>query len=285
MKKAFNDLDLKIQIGDLEITILNIAKETFHKSMPRHNHGSKSYEIHYIEKGYGTVIIEDFPYKLSPGYLYTTGPFVFHEQIPDAQDPMVEYALYFKIKRMSKTKEYTQNEVSKKFEKVNFWLGEDNQHIQPVLQELLYELDHQYPGYKESVKALLIQFLVKLVRNYENRTYTREESMLVNLEDSKDLIVEESFLYDYATITLEKLAKRLGLSKRQTQRFIKERYGKTFNEKKKEGKMAMAKTLLKNENLRISDIANRLNYSSVQHFSHAFKEYYGYSASWYRKDH
>lgn len=283
MKKAFNDLNIKIILGNLEITVLNIALEQFNKPMPRHSHGSASYEIHYISKGYGTVNIEEFPYKLSPGYLYTTGPFVEHEQIPEEKDPMVEYSVYFKIKKTTKNKEVSKNDIADKFEKVHFWLGEDKQHIYQVLMELILELDHKYPGYKENIKALLIQFIVKLVRNYENKTYTREESVLTNLEDSKDLIVEESFLYDYATVTLEKLADRLGLSKRQTQRFIAERYGKTFQEKKKEGKMAMARTLLKNKDVSVSDIAERLNYSSVQHFSHAFKEYYGYSASEYRK--
>jgi AraC-like DNA-binding protein len=101
--------------------------------------------------------------------------------------------------------------------------------------------------------------------------------------DSKYLIIEESFLYDYEILTLETLAKRLGLSNRQTERCLKEYYGKTFLQKKTEAKMSMAKIYLNDPTLSISEIANRLNYSSIEHFSYAFKQYYKTSATEYRK--
>jgi len=90
-------------------------------------------------------------------------------------------------------------------------------------------------------------------------------------------------LYDYESITLESLADRLGLGIRQTERFIKEYYGKTFSQKKTEARMSMAKILLKDKNISISEIAKRLNYSSIEHFSYAFKKYHGISAREYRK--
>ena len=95
--------------------------------------------------------------------------------------------------------------------------------------------------------------------------------------------MEESFLYDYETITLESLAKRLGLGIRQTERFLKDYYGKTFTQKKTEARMSMAKIFLNDKELSISEIAKRLNYSSAEHFAYAFKRYYGISASAYRK--
>ncbi len=152
------------------------------------------------------------------------------------------------------------------------------------MQQIFFELDHRYTGYMIQVETLLQQCVVKIVRNYENRRQSKVHFSPSNLVDSKYIIVEESFLYEYETLTLESLAARLGLSIRQTERFLKEYYGKTFLLKKTEAKMSMAKIYLNDAGLNISEIADRLNYSSVQHFSYAFKQYYGISASIYRKN-
>lgn len=120
-------------------------------------------------------------------------------------------------------------------------------------------MENKYTGYITQVETLLQQCIVKVVRNYENKKESRAHFSPSNLVDSKYLIVEECFLYDYETITLEKLSVRLGLSTRQTERFLKDYYGKTFSQKKSEAKMSMAKILLSDETLSISEVAIRLN--------------------------
>jgi AraC-like DNA-binding protein len=151
------------------------------------------------------------------------------------------------------------------------------------MQQIFYKLEHKYTGYMLQVESLLQQCIVKIVRNYENRIESENHFIPSNLVDRKYLIVEESFLYDYEAITLEILSKRLGLGIRQTERFLKDYYGKTFLQKKTEAKMSMAKIYLADPNISISEIAARLNYSSLEHFSYAFKQYYGTSASEFRK--
>ena len=282
MRTVYTDLNIKITINDTAFLVLNIVFERFLRSMPRHSHGNNSYEIHYIPYGHGTVYIDDQVYDITPNTLYMTGPHVEHEQIPFKNDPMAEYCIYFKMQNSGAVKQKPET-VAYKFGQTHFWFSQDTQELYPLMQQIFYELEHRYTGYMIQVETLLQQCVVKIVRNYENRRQSKVHFSPSNLVDSKYIIVEESFLYEYETLTLESLAARLGLSIRQTERFLKEYYGKTFLQKKTEAKMSMAKIYLHDANLNISEIADRLNYSSVQHFSYAFKQYYGISATNYRK--
>ena len=270
MRTGYKDLNIKIVINDTTFLVLNIVFERFLHSMPRHSHGNNSFEIHYIPYGHGKVNIDDQIYNITPNTLYMTGPHVEHEQIPLKNDPMAEYCIYFKLQKNSTHAQPEADTVAFKFEKTHFWFGQDTQELYPLMQQIFFELEHRYTGYMILVEALLQQCVVKIVRNYEYKAQSKVHFSPSNLVDSKYIIVEESFLYEYETITMEHLAERLGLSVRQTERFLKDYYGKTFQQKKTEAKMSMAKIYLNDAAITISEISDRLNYSSIQHFSYAF---------------
>ena len=281
MRTVYTDLNIKTVINNTTFSVLNIAFERFLHSMPQHSHGNNSYEVHYIPYGHGQLNIDNQRYNITPNTLYMTGPHIKHEQIPIQNDPMAEYCIYFKINRTEALS--NDDSVAAKFEHTYFWFGQDTQDLYPLIQQIFFEFEHKYTGYMFQIEALLQQCIIKIVRNYENRQHSRLHFAPSSLVDSKYLIVEESFLYEYETLTLEQLSKKLGLSIRQTERFLKDYYGKTFLQKKTEAKMSMAKIYLDDDTLNISEIADRLNYSSIQHFSYAFRQYYGISASTYRK--
>ena len=64
---------------------------------------------------------------------------------------------------------------------------------------------------------------------------------------------------------------------------MKEYYGKTFQEKKAEARMSAAAILLEDKERSITSIANLLGYSSVEHFSSAFRNFYHVSPRQYRQ--
>lgn len=284
MRTLYTDLNIKFTIEDTTFSALNIIFERFLRTIPKHSHGNNSYEIHYIPYGHGTVKINDVTYNVEPNTLYITGPHVEHEQFPIAEDPMTEYCIYLKTKKNHPLGHQTsQSSFMDLFEKTTFWYGQDTQDIHPLMQQIFYELEHEYSGYITQVETLLQQCVVKIIRNYENKKESKVHFGPSNLVDSKYIIVEECFLYEYQTITLQFLATKLGLSNRQTERFLKEYYGKTFLQKKAEAKMSVAAVMLADNSKSITDISNQLGYSSVEHFSHAFKKYYHMTAREYRK--
>lgn len=285
MRTLYTDLNIQFQIENLTFSALNIVFERFLRSIPKHSHGSASYEIHYIPYGKGIVEIDGKSYKVVPGTLYVTGPHVEHEQKPDKDDPMTEYCIYLKVshKNTHTLRDASENFVSL-FTDTDKWFGQDTQDIHTLMQQIFQELEQKYMGYMTQVETLLTQCIVKIIRNYQHHHESKKHFTASSLVDSKYIIVEECFLYEYENLTLSTLSARLGLSARQTERFLKDTYGKTFLQKKNEAKMSAASILLRDSDKTITDIAFQLGYSSVEHFSHAFKRYYNLKPTAYRKE-
>ena len=285
MRTVYTDLNIQFHIENTTFSALNIVYERFHRSIPKHSHGRGSYEIHYIPYGKGIVEIEGQPYHVVPGTLYVTGPQIEHEQKPDKLDPMAEYCIYLKITdKRNAYIESTANNFVSLFINTPVWFGADTQSIHPLMQQIFQELEFRHAGYMTQVETLLAQCIVKIIRNYEHNYESQEHFSPSNLVDSKYIIVEEGFLYEYENLTLQKLSARLGLSARQTERFLRVTYGKTFLQKITESKMSAANILLLDSDKSITDIAYNLGYSSVEHFSHAYKRHYGLTPSKYRKE-
>ena len=233
MLTRLDNFDLHFSLGGYDFHVSNIVLEQFERSIPRHSHSKNSYEIHYIPFGYGKASINGKDYEVTPNTLFITGPFVEHAQIPNCQDPMCEYCIYLKLGHSSfPVSSAPEKKLTALFKKTNFWFGQDTQDIHSLMKQLFFELEHHYTGYSIQAESLLKQLIIKLVRNYENKPEISTRKVSPNLIDNKYLIIEECFLYEYRTLTLDKLSARLGLGIRQTERLLKDHYGKTFLQKK-----------------------------------------------------
>ncbi len=274
--------NLIFSMGGYDFRIANIIYGKLDYTIPCHSHSKNSYEIHYVCTGHGHVDINGKVFEVMPNTLYTTGPFVEHTQIPDPNDPIFEYCIYLEISKSSACSDSSERTLIKFFRETVFWLGEDTQNVHDLLRELFSELELQDTGYFIQTISLLKQFVVKLLRNYEVKPAVHRKNVSYSLIDNQYLIIEKCFLDEYSTLTLKDLSARLGLSTRQTERLLKEHYGKTFTQKRIDARMSSASTLLKNPALSITQIAEQTGYSCVEHFSAAFKRYFGQSASSYR---
>ena len=132
------------------------------------------------------------------------------------------------------------------------------------------------------LEALFTQFIVCILRNYDNVSMEFIKSDPIPVAKTY-ILIEDSFLYEYATITMKELSKRLGLSIRQTSRVLSDYYGKNFIQMRTEARMAAAVAFLREGNFSISEISNRLGYSCVNHFHAAFKNFYHETIGNYKK--
>lgn len=281
MKTLYTNMDIHFTIENIAVHALNIIFERFTRTIPSHSHGDGCYEIHYISSGYGKLNAAGVYYDIEPGTLYVTGPHIEHAQTPIASDPMQEYCVY--LKTDSNVKFGEGDSVMGTFLSKPFWFGRDTQGIQGLMNQLFEELEHCYIGYQHQVRLLLSQLLIYVVRNYGHHRVSRSSFTRSNLSDSKFVIIEEYFLYEYAALSLDSLADRLKVSPRQAQRFLARYYGKTFQEKKAEARMSAAAILLMDRERTITAVAEELGYASSEHFSSAFRQFYGMSPREYRK--
>lgn len=280
-----NSLNFTFPLEHVSFQVSMVSTGRMVRSIPAHAHGRGCYEIHYIRHGSGTVVIDGVPRRVGQNTLYTTGPSILHEQIPDPSDPMVESCIYLRVfpdfEKMERTSFLTP------FLEQAFWMGQDTQQVLPLFDTIFQELEQKKPGYRPLLSALFQQLIVCIARNYlEPEAYqpVPENGFEDASGDSSlSLIVEEAFLYEYRTITLERLARRIHLSPRQTERLIRQYYNSTFLKKRTEARIGAASVLLKTTELPVGEIAEMTGYSSSEHFSCAFKTYTGMSAREFRR--
>lgn len=279
-----DNLNITFSIGKYMITILKFTYECQTWNTPSHSHSSNSYELHYIPQGRGTLISNQKSYSLYPNVLYTTGPHIEHQQYPDPDDPTYEYCIYLRIEEthVKQRKKSTDREnIMDLFLNYPFWYGTDHADLPVTLEQINQEIFDPKPAAALMLEALFIQFMVKVLRNYKPASKAAITSIPIPLIKAY-ILIEDSFLLEYDTITLEELSQRLGLSTRQTSRILFNRYGQNFIQKRTEARMAAAATFLKEGRLSVSEIASRLGYSCPNHFHAAFKKYYHMTATEYK---
>ena len=282
--KNYN-LNITFSIGQYQIHILKFTYECQTWNTPSHMHSSNSYEIHYIPKGKGTLISNQCSYELYPNILYTTGPHVEHQQYSDSDDPTFEYCIYLEIAESHSSSHKgtaRQKHIMDTFLRYPFWYGKDCADLPVTLEQIHAEFSNPGPAASIMLQALFMQFLVKILRNYEPATNAAITYIPIPLIKAY-ILIEDSFLLEYNTITLEELANRLGLSTRQTRRILFDQYGQNFLQKRTEARMCAAVTLLKENKYSLSEIASKLGYSCPNHFHTAFKKYYHMTATEYKR--
>lgn len=278
-----DNLNITFCIENYKINILKFTYECQTWNTPSHAHSSNSYEIHFIPKGKGTLISAQSPYELYPNILYTTGPHIEHQQFSDPDDPTYEYCIYLRIDELhAKQKNTAGTSIMSPFLHYPFWYGKDCADLQTTLEQIHQEFTSPGPAAALMLQALFMQFFVKILRNYEPASNAAITYIPIPLIKSY-ILIEDSFLLEYDTITLKELSSRLGLSPRQTSRILFNRYGQNFLQKRTEARMAAAVTFLKENRLSIAEISSRLGYSYPNHFHTAFKNYYKMTVSEYKR--
>ena len=268
------------EMGSLLVSPVHIRIEQLRPFIAAHTHSNVSYEIHYTYRGRGTVTIDDTTYEVNPGVLYITGPGIVHMQISNPDDPIIEYCLYLNCRRTSRPA----NDPLLLFTDTSFWIGMDDGSILSLLTRLIEDNRHSQDDTLLMSEALLRLIVLHLTRVYRRDMTTHAQRPPLLTRDSFMPILEDAFFYRYKTLTLNELASLLGLSVRQTQRLLQTHFGKSFSQKLTDARMAAAFQFLENSRLSITEIAERLGFSSIEHFSAAFHRYTGRSPRAYRRE-
>lgn len=275
------EFSYRFELGALTVAPVHVRIERLPPVIAAHQHSNISYEIHYTRRGRGDVTIDALTRRVEPDTLYITGPGVRHAQRSDPKDPITEYCLYLNCEALPRA---TADPFAL-FTQTHFWMGEDRGRIYPLLEALIAECRSPGLGAREMTRALLMQIIIQLTRVYDqSASAQRTVAPAPALTRAGFMpIIEDAFFYRYQTLTIKDLARLLNLSVRQTQRLLMANFGKTFSQKLTEARMASAAQLLTGSELSVTEISERLGYSSIEHFSSAFRRVMGCSPRKYRQ--
>jgi len=267
-------------LGAMLVSPVHVRIEELRPVIAAHTHSNTSYEIHYAERGAGTVTIDGETHPVTADTLYITGPRVVHAQASPPETPVTEYCLYLDCRRVSAAP----GDPFALFIDTAFWMGRDEGRVYPLLKRLIEENRRPQPDTPEMSETLLKQLIITLTRIYRSQRPSKPVHSPAPALTRAGLmpIIEDAFFYRYRTLTLDDLARLLNLSARQTQRLIKQNFGKTFSQKLAEARMAAASQYLLNTDLSVTEISERAGFSSIEHFSAAFRRFTGMSPRQYR---
>lgn len=102
------------------------------------------------------------------------------------------------------------------------------------------------------------------------------------MQDDRLIAMQNYIQSNYQTVSLEELSEQFHLSEPYISKYIKDKSGKTFGELVQGIRMKKARTLLKNSNMTVENIAYTVGYQNVEHFNRLFKKKYEMTPIQYR---
>ena len=270
------DFNVLIKIENCSIKIIDGNWGVFHKSFTNHMHSY--YELHYVSGGQGTLITDGFEMPLYKGCFYLLPPRTNHEQWSKSMDLLEEYHLAFEIVSSSEKDSIWEHLFS------NGYCATKQNELEVFFNNIVRESTQMQYGYLDMIYQNIQSIFITLIRslvNLNNKMLTPS----VNLDDRRIMLIDEAFLYNYKTVTLSSLSDQLKLSTRQTQRFIKDKYGVSFSTLKFQSKLSHAAMLLSTTKLSSEEICFQVGYKNYSFFTRAFKQHYSITPKKYRKTH
>jgi AraC-like DNA-binding protein len=108
-----------------------------------------------------------------------------------------------------------------------------------------------------------------------NDTYSVPACSFLNSNSERDKVLQAREILEEEfeqMLSIKELSRRVAINECYLKKGFKAMFGKTINEFQQQLRISKAKKLLQIEGLTVSEVANTLGYSSISHFSTAFKK-------------
>ena len=166
-------------------------------------------------------------------------------------------------------------EIKKRFNESRIFHSAD---ISPILTSIMSEfIESELPFSESKLDSLITLLLVKILRSHFESTSTN----VFTTEEKFPSIINYLDMNYLKICSLNELETKFGYSYSHISRLFKSLYGITPREYLESKKMDYSLTLLK-QKLTITEIAERLGYSTPYNFSRAFKKHFGASPKNYK---
>ena len=148
-------------------------------------------------------------------------------------------------------------------------------HLITGFQRCAKYIENDYPEKDELISACLHEIMALMKTTSAQQEEGSPAESISHTQSSRTYLIDHYFTNNFQNGSLTELAGLLHLSSQQTQRVIKKMYGQSFSERLTMMKMQLAKTLLQETKLSITQISEKCGYTGPNGFFVAFKKYYG----------
>ena len=258
-----------IQIGRLLFDKDTIIESHFH---------SNYFELTIVTGGKGIIYANGIGSDVSKGDIFLSLPYETHKLISDPNNLLEYDFLSF----------YTDNEILRSGLEAIVTNGSPNNRIftnESINMQLSYCINELMcrDDYSEMFLASsLDQILIETIRSFNND----EQRVVQGRYSNSELLCFRMMSYIdshlFSMKSLSELAESINYNYSYLSDVFKTTTGKTIQQYYSEKRFEVACTLLLYNKMKISDIANSLQYANVYSFSKAFKQKYGVSPIKYK---
>lgn len=232
-------------------------------------HTHFTYEVFFVNKGKLKLITELFTKDYEKSILIVP-PRLKHISVPLLGE---SFCLLFSFEKTSK-------EISEfeKLAKDNILELEITDDIAFYIEKFAEKIEKNSESEAYHLASLLFENIFRNIRTDKVSSSKKVNSKANNIGNIEIFINRNLG----KKITLKDVSKSIFLSEKQISRIIEKEYGCTFSELLTEKRLAISEVLLKNTDMKVSEIAAQTFYGTESYFYTVFKNKYGMSPLKYR---
>lgn len=252
----------------------------------------KAWEMVYVDKGQIVAVTDGIGSTLRQGEAIFHEPWENHAHISDNQTANNMLVISFECDsdamNFFKKKTFTLDKTSRTL--LSLFMEEAKNSMGKIPGDYRNRTTPDFSNEKFGASQLMnfhfTEYLIKLIRNSSNVSYNiapGRESRAIAKNSMADLIRDYLAENVYNELNLSDLYVKFLIGKSQLNNMFRECTGMSPMQYYHKLKIDEAKKLLRENNLSVSEITDKLCYSGIQNFSRAFKTATGFSPLEYKK--
>ncbi len=240
------------------------------------------FELTVVNSGKGMLITGETEVKVGRGDIHLAGPWERHGIISDPAEPLKYDFIAFR------TKNHAHHDRLMRILKEHPTAADrifQSENVVSLVANAIWELHNEEYCSKELIRHMFEQLLIYLIRAFQPKE--KKHARSVETVDSEILCYQIMHYIDTHVYTIKRLseiAEALSYNYSYLSNLFKVTTGRSIMDYFYERRLEAAKSMIVEQKMSITKVADKLNYPSLYSFSRMFKNRYGCSPDAYRKN-
>lgn len=241
--------------------------------IPSHVHPNL-FELTIAIGGSGTVYTNNIASHISTGDIYLSFPADIHKIVSDTETPL-KFDFFAFNSVAPDTIQALEELIAANYLPENRVFRDDR--IGQLVANAIPEVDSPQPDSEALLCSIFSQLLLYLLRDFREKKPDKPSGQLIPAEILCRKIMNYIDTHIYSIRSLEEVARHFGYSYNYLSTLFRANTSTTLRRYYCDKKLNTARYLLRNKNLKVTEIAEMLNYSSVYSFGKAYRLRFGIS--------
>jgi len=236
------------------------------------------FELTVISSGKGKITTNNVSVPVEKGDIYVSFPFDQHRLDSDDDTPMNYNFIAFFV--TNKTFLSDLSEISSLYSHPAERILHDDS-ISILLSSAISETRKDGIYQNQYISSLLTQIAIQVIRNFKKQNITIQPP--AKREELCFQVMDYINSHIYSITSLSELSKHFSYDYSYISKIFTQTTSQSISEYYRFQRLEVARDLIHKNTLKLTEIAEKLNYSSIYSFSKAFKNQYSLSPREYKK--